>query len=149
MFVGRRTGFTLIELLIVIGLFAVLASASFPLYGNMQTAALRQSTVDMLADMIRLSVAQSMVSAEPVSVIFQSDQAMLFVGSSFEMRDTRYDRVVVYEDLMDVRTTFPNNVFIGTRDGLGGVSGTVHVVDQVTGQETSFFVTSLGIILYE
>lgn len=147
-FAGKRRGFTLMEILIVLGIFAVLAVASFPLYSNIQTQSTRQSAVDDVADALRLSIAQFRADGSPRGVLFEPHAVTTYTGDSYTSRDAQYDRRIELSEVISVGSTFSNNEFNTGETDMQFPSGSIIVTDSITKKQEIIRLTSLGVVLY-
>lgn len=147
-FAGRRRGFTLMEILIVLGIFAVLAAASFPLYSNIQTQSARQSAVDDVSDVVRLGIAQFRAGGSPRGVLFEPHAVTAYTGDSYASRDEQYDRRIEFGEVISVGSTFTDNEFNTGETDMQFPSGSITVNDSITGKQEIIRLTSLGVVLY-
>ena len=147
-FAGNRRGFTLIEMLIVLGIFSILAMASFPLYSNIQVQSARQSAVEDVADALRLSTSYARQYAEPYGVLFEMHAVTVFKGETYSLRDPLYDRYISFGETIVLSQSFAENQFVVPSSG-AVTTGTVSVTDTITDKQATLTMTSLGIVLYE
>ncbi len=136
------------EILIVLGIFAVLAAASFPLYSNIQTQSARQSAVDDVSDALRLSIAQFRADGSPRGVLFEPHAVTAYVGESYVSRDEVLDRRIEFGEVVSLTTTFSENEF---RTGIVDMqfpSGSILVTDSITAKQETIRLTPLGVVLY-
>lgn len=136
------------EILIVLGIFAVLAAASFPLYSNMQVQSARQSAVDDVADTLRLSVAQFRADGSPRGVLFEPYAVTAYTGESYISRDVSLDRRIEFGEVISLDTTFSGDEFHTGLVDMQFPSGSITVNDSITGKQEIIRLTSLGVVLY-
>jgi type II secretory pathway pseudopilin PulG len=136
------------EILIVLGIFAVLAAASFPLYSNMQVQSARQSAVDDVADTLRLSVAQFRADGGPRGVLFEPHAVTSYTGESYVSRTVELDRRIEFGEVISLSTTFSGNEFHTGSTDMQFPSGSITVNDSITGKQEIIRLTSLGVVLY-
>jgi Tfp pilus assembly protein PilE len=131
-------GFTLIELLIIVGITTILASVSAVVYGNLQVSAQLNEVSAQITQNLRLAREQSLAGLNNVAhgVKLNSNQYVLFQGSSYATRDSTYDRVF---SLADALTVTPGLVPSGSEIifskgiGLPSATGTITVTHSITG----------------
>lgn len=93
----RERGFTLIEMLLSVGIIALLAGMSLPLYQSFDT----RNELDITAQSLASALRRSQVYARGANddsqwgVRIQSGAITLFKGASFAGRDATYDEVTV------------------------------------------------------
>ncbi|HMB65953.1 MAG TPA: type II secretion system protein [Patescibacteria group bacterium] len=103
-------GFTLIELLIVIGIFVILAAATFPIYGNLQANARLDESSSVLAQRLRLARNRSEAgynnSRHGVYFLKNAegnrDKYVLYQGPSYSSRDSSHDYSTLLKSGLDL-----------------------------------------------
>lgn len=113
---SNQKGFTFIELLIVIGLTVILASATIPVYGQLQNSSQFNSAISETAQALRLAREYSLAGRNNSSfgVYFEvneygSDKCVLYQGDSYLTRDESYDIELVFEKTVNITTTLIDN----------------------------------------
>lgn len=146
---GKRRGFTLIEILIVLGIFAILAVSSFPLYSNMQIQSSRQSALEDVADSLRLSIAQFRQDQNARGVLFEPHAVIIFKGDTYATRVSANDQRINFDETIILTTTFLTNEFNTKNSNVSFPVGSVIVEDTITKKRAIVRVTSLGVIVYD
>ncbi|HEX3568777.1 MAG TPA: type II secretion system protein [Candidatus Saccharimonadales bacterium] len=102
---ANEDGFTLIEMLLSVGIIALLAGLSLPIYFSSQTRNDTASTTETIADGLRRAEIDARAVHGDVQwgVNFQSTSATLFQGTSYATRATMYDEPL----------TIPSDITIG------------------------------------
>jgi prepilin-type N-terminal cleavage/methylation domain-containing protein len=93
----RERGFTLIEMLLSVGIIALLAGLSLPVYQSFHTRNELDITTQSLTNALRRAqvYARSGFGDSGWGVSVQSGAVTLFKGSTFVSRDTSYDEITI------------------------------------------------------
>jgi prepilin-type N-terminal cleavage/methylation domain-containing protein len=132
-------GFTLTELLIVIGITMILASASLPIYSNLQVSAQLGETSAQVSQALRIARNNSLnrVNSQVHGVKFEIDRYILYQGGSYVSRDITYDREVELSDSLSLSTDlFGDEVVFSKSFGLPNTTGTITLTHDVEGVST-------------
>jgi prepilin-type N-terminal cleavage/methylation domain-containing protein len=149
----RSKGFTLVELLIVIGITLVLASATIPIYGNLQVSGQLNDTEDRIIQTLRTAQGRSEARLNNSShgVYFEintsrADRYILYQGDSYATRDTSYDRAETPSASITFSTTLSGSD-VSFSKGLGApnATGTITLTHDIQGTR-SVVINSLGTV---
>ncbi len=147
-FKKSSAGFTLIELLIVIGITTILAGVSAVVYGNLQVSAQLNDISAQVAQNLRLAREQSLAGLNNSAhgIKFNSNQYILYQGSSYITRDASYDRVFSFPNSLVLTTAISGSEVIFSKGvGLPSATGTLVFNHSVSGTKT-ILINELGSI---
>lgn len=158
MFINIKTlrnnhGFTFIELLIVMGILTILASATIPVYGNMQVASQQNEASSQLIQLLRQAREFSVAGKNDSSygVYFQentgeSDKAVLYKGDSYASRDSEYDLEAILSASLELESNIEDDD-VNFSKGLGMPSKTGIVTISADGLNASVInINNLGMV---
>lgn len=151
-------GFTLVELLIVIGIGAILAASTVPVYGNFQVASQLNENTSLAVQFLRTAqtLAASGYDNSRHGVYFDvnnsgKDKIILYQGSSYALRQADYDRELVLDEVLsfyfsglslsgeDADINFSKNK--GEPDNIGTI-----IISHVVNGQRSITVRNIGSI---
>lgn len=137
-------GFTLVELLIVFVVFGIL----FAIVGTLSSNTLPKNQLKVEADVVEsmLRQAQSRTIAQDVDSVWgvhlTSADATLFAGTSYGARDTTYDIVRTFPDI--ITASGLTDVIFDYRTGKTSNTGTITLTASITGETESITVNANG-----
>lgn len=91
----QTSGFTLVEVLLSVGIIAMLAGLSLPVYAALQTRTELSTSVQGVADTLRRAqtYARGVHGDSQWGVYITDDSATLYRGTSYAARDISFDEV--------------------------------------------------------
>jgi prepilin-type N-terminal cleavage/methylation domain-containing protein len=137
----QDAGFTLIELLIVIAIALILSAGAVPIYGGLQVTSQLNDSEDKIIQTIRTAQLRAVAGLNDSShgVYFDIsesgvDRYILFQGTSFDTRNTDFDRVETMPGSLSLETSLPERAVLFSQ-GLGVPStlGSITVIHDVAG----------------
>jgi len=147
-FKKSSAGFTLIELLIVVGITTILAGVSAVVYGNLQVSAQLNDISSQVTQNLRLAKEQSAAGLNNVAhgIKFDSNQYILYQGSSYLTRDSSYDRIFPLPSSLILTAVVPGQEIVFSKGvGLPSATGTLVFSHSVNGTKT-IIINELGSI---
>ncbi len=150
----KKKGFTLVELVVVLGIFIVLITISFPTYSNWHVAAQIDSANEDIIQAIRLAKMRSIAGYNNLShgIFFNnnesgSDSYTLYQGSSYASRDADYDRQISLSETLSSTTTIQNSEINFSKGlGLPSATGTIIIIHSNTNETATITINSLGAV---
>ena len=140
-------GFTLVEMLLVVGLLAIIAGFSLPVYQSFQNkndltvAAMTLVQVERRAQ----TLSQSGTNDASWGVKIQSGTVVLFKGISYIARDTTADEVNSISPAISIAGV--NEIVFSKIFGMPGTTGTT-TLTSINNDTTAVGITSKGTISY-
>lgn len=102
---SNKGGFTLIELLLTIGITAIIATITGPLYGQLHTSTILNEAAETVIQEIKTARTYASAGKDNSSygVYFQinaggNDKVIFYKGGSYLERDVEFDRETILED---------------------------------------------------
>lgn len=144
---SREQGFSLIEALLSVGILALLAGLSLPIYnsfiGNNDLALASQNVASMLRR--ASSNARASQSDSQWGVHFQTNTATLFKGTSFASRDSNFDENF---SLANISNAYSGDVVFSKMSGLPDSARTISLTSIVTNSNKVVSINEKGMVGY-
>lgn len=152
MFKGRKNkGLTLIELLIVMAIGFILVTVALPIYPNINISAHLNDYSERLIQDLRIAQGRSLNGLNNnnhgIYIIPEAEGSgyVLYEGDSYLLRDSTYDRVVDFEDIVSATSTYGSDINFSLLSGYPNSTGTITINHQVEGSRV-IFVNEVGIV---
>lgn len=144
-------GFTLIELLIVIAIIVIVAAAGASLYGNLYVTSQLNENIAQITQVLRTAQERSIARVNNAShgVYFEinpsaNDAYILYQGSSYDTRNSSYDRIIVLDSPLSLSTTLSGNeVNFSKSTGTPNALGSIVLAHEASGR-TAIGINSFG-----
>jgi len=134
-----KKGITLIEILLVVAITLILAAASVPIIGNLQTSSQLAQESTQIIQTIRIAKerAASRLNNANHGVFFQPNSYTLYQGISHASRDSNYDRTLTLGNALSITTSLAGDE-VNFSKGLGEPdnTGTIILTHSVQGTKT-------------
>ena len=144
-----KFAFTLIELLIVIAIFIVVVSFSFPLYGNLQTKTSLDAIEAELIQSLRFAKIKSKACVDNFAygVYFatSSNKIVIYQGNSYLTRNNENDIEKNYSSVLNFSTDFGNDINFSKTFALPNHYG-IFTINDNNENQIQIKINSLGII---
>lgn len=140
-------GFTLIELLVVLAILGLLVAGAEPSYRTFVQQTTSQETSVVYVQTLRraLLLAHAGYQDAPWGVQITPTRIILFKGTTYASRDTRYDEV--YTVTGSVSVSGVSDVSFSPLTGVPTVYGTTTIISEGF-PPTNIFVNEKGTVLY-
>jgi prepilin-type N-terminal cleavage/methylation domain-containing protein len=149
--INNQNAFTLIEILMVIGLFALMSSLVFSVYGGLRVFSGINETVPEAVQTLRAArdYARAGKGGDSYGVHFESDGTAdksftLYKGRSYAEREIVFDQVFYPSGSLEISATFSNNdINFKKISGAPGNSGTIYFSSN-DGENKTVVINDLG-----
>jgi prepilin-type N-terminal cleavage/methylation domain-containing protein len=143
----NERGFTLIEMLLSVGIIALLAGLTTPVYQSFNNRNELDITAQSLASALRRAqvYARSVHGDSQWGVEIQSGAITLFKGSVFASRDTTYDEVSVISSSTAVTGT--SEILFAKLSGAPASTGSVTLTD-INNEVRTVTINAKGMVSY-